>query len=127
MIATIRERRTNPVFTRHRGPITCVAGVPGTHSVVTSGYDGAVGWFDLDTGRVDLLGYHRHLVNRVAPEVQPLGGAGHVPLLPDDVAIRIELDQVSRLGGAVEATTGRGVEVDPRTDHELSGGIDAVP
>jgi WD40 repeat protein len=52
-------------FTRHRGPVTCVAGVPGTRQAVTSGYDGAVGLFHLDTGAVELLGYHAHLVNRV--------------------------------------------------------------
>ena len=52
-------------FTRHRGPVTCVAGIPGTQQAVTSGYDGAVGLFHLDTGAVELLGYHAHLVNRV--------------------------------------------------------------
>ena len=53
-------------FTRHRGPITCVAGIPGTDKVVTSGYDAAVATFDLATSEVTLLGYHRHLVNRIA-------------------------------------------------------------
>src|SRR6185295_18835521 len=52
-------------FARHRGPVTGVAMIPGTHKVVTSGYDGAVALFDTDGGRVELLGYHRHLVNRV--------------------------------------------------------------
>ncbi len=52
-------------FVRHRGPVTCVAEIPGTNRVVTSGYDAAVGMFDLSTGEVRLLGYHRHLVNRV--------------------------------------------------------------
>jgi hypothetical protein len=52
-------------FTRHRVPVTCVAWVPGTRQAVTSGYDGAVGLFHLDTGAVELLGYHAHLVNRV--------------------------------------------------------------
>ena len=56
---------TRPHF-RHRGPITCVAHVPHTRLAVTSGYDGAVGLFDLDSGRGELLGYHDHLVNRVA-------------------------------------------------------------
>jgi WD40 repeat protein len=42
-----------------------VAGIPNTRQVVTSGYDGAVGLFDLQNGKVDVLGYHRHLVNRV--------------------------------------------------------------
>lgn len=52
-------------FCRHRGPITCVAGIPGSRKAVTSGYDGAVALFDLDSGAVDLLGYHGHLVNRI--------------------------------------------------------------
>jgi WD40 repeat protein len=52
-------------FTRHRGPVTGVAMIPGTRQVVTSAYDGAVALFDTDTGRVELLGYHLHLVNRV--------------------------------------------------------------
>jgi WD40 repeat protein len=53
-------------FVRHRGPVTAVAAVPGSSLVVTSGYDGAVGLFDLATQEVELLGYHRHLVNDVA-------------------------------------------------------------
>jgi WD40 repeat protein len=52
-------------FTRHRGPVTGVAMIPGTRDVVTSAYDGAVALFRTETGRVDLLGYHLHLVNRV--------------------------------------------------------------
>src|SRR5215470_10227138 len=52
-------------FVRHRGPVTCVAGVPNSRMAVTSGYDGAVGLFHLDTGEVEHLGYHDHLVNRV--------------------------------------------------------------
>lgn len=56
---------------RHRGPVTCVAGIPRTRAVVTSGYDGAVGRFDLDTRESSLLGYHRHLVNRIV--VNPEG------------------------------------------------------
>src|SRR5215471_1293578 len=52
-------------FVRHRGPVTCVAGIPNTQSAVTSGYDGAVGLFEMDSGKVELLGYHDHLVNRV--------------------------------------------------------------
>jgi toxoflavin biosynthesis protein ToxC len=61
--ATLTQRRGS--FTRHRGPVTCVAGVPGTDLAVTSAYDGAVGLFDLATREVELLGYHDHLVNRV--------------------------------------------------------------
>jgi len=52
-------------FSHHRGPVTCAAGIPGTRKVITSGYDSAVGVFDLETGTVDLLGYHDHLVNRI--------------------------------------------------------------
>ena len=52
-------------WVRHRGPVTCAAGIPGTSKVITSAYDGAVGVFDLKTSKVDLLGYHDHLVNRV--------------------------------------------------------------
>ncbi len=58
-------------FSRHRGPITCVAAIPGTRRAVTSGYDGAVGMVDLDAGRIHLVGYHDHLVNRIA--VSPSG------------------------------------------------------
>jgi WD40 repeat protein len=53
------------LFARHRGPVTGVAPVPGTDFAVTSAYDGAVARFDLARGGVELLGYHRHLVNRV--------------------------------------------------------------
>ncbi|MCA1614096.1 MAG: hypothetical protein LC800_08080, partial [Acidobacteria bacterium] len=56
---------------RHRGPVTCVAGIPHARAAVTSGYDGAVGFFDLETRRSELLGYHRHLVNRIT--VNPRG------------------------------------------------------
>lgn len=52
-------------FLRHRGPITSTAALPGGSKVVTGGYDGAVGLFDLDSGGIQLLGYHRHLVNQV--------------------------------------------------------------
>lgn len=58
-------------FFSHRGPVTGVAMVPGSTRVVTSGYDGAVGLFDLASGAVSLLGYHRHLVNQVT--VDPSG------------------------------------------------------
>jgi len=53
-------------FSRHRGPITCVAAIPGTRRALTSGYDGAVGMVNLDSGRIELVGYHDHLVNRIA-------------------------------------------------------------
>lgn len=57
-------------FVRHRGPVTCVAGIPGTHAAVTSGYDGAVGYVDLDRQRLELLGYHGHLVNRIVVDAR---------------------------------------------------------
>ncbi len=68
---TISEINKAGSFDRHRGPVTCAVGVPGTDLVVTSGYDSAVGIFDLGTGRVELLGYHDHLANRVT--VSPAG------------------------------------------------------
>lgn len=55
-------------FVRHRGPVTAVAMIPSSSAVLTSGYDGAVARFDLERGQVSLLGYHRHLVNRVIVE-----------------------------------------------------------
>ena len=58
-------------FDRHRGPVTCVAGIPGRPAAVTSGYDSAVGLVDFHRGIIELLGYHRHLVNRVV--VSPSG------------------------------------------------------
>jgi WD40 repeat protein len=53
-------------FRRHRGPVASVAAIPGRAAAVTAAYDGAVALFCLDTGAVDLLGYHRHLANHVA-------------------------------------------------------------
>lgn len=52
-------------FSRHRGPVTGVAAVPGSSWVATSAYDGAVALFNLSSHEVQLLGYHRHLVNRI--------------------------------------------------------------
>jgi WD40 repeat protein len=66
-----RDATENLAFTKHRGPVTCVAGIPGTNRALTSGYDSAVGLVDFDTGSFRLLGYHRHLVNRVT--VSPSG------------------------------------------------------
>jgi len=57
-------------FVRHRGPVTCAAPIPGTDVAVTSGYDGAVALYGLDTGAVELLGFHRHLVNRVVVDAE---------------------------------------------------------
>lgn len=52
-------------FTRHRGPVTSVAAIPGRAAAVAAAYDGAVALFDLASGNVDLLGYHNHLANHV--------------------------------------------------------------
>lgn len=57
-------------FVRHRGPVTGVELIPGTQTAVTSAYDGAVALFDLATRQVELLGYHRHLVNRIVVDQQ---------------------------------------------------------
>jgi WD40 repeat protein len=68
MVTTVAEVKTDAgraAWSRHRGPVTGVVLIPGTHRAVTSAYDSAVGLFDLDTGRVELLGYHDHLVNRI--------------------------------------------------------------
>jgi toxoflavin biosynthesis protein ToxC len=65
MASTLVDNAVGKKFTRHRGPVTCAAGVPGSSYVVTSGYDGAVARFDLRTGHGELVGYHRHLVNRI--------------------------------------------------------------
>jgi len=43
-----------------------VCAVPGRNAAVTSGYDGAVGYVDFEERAVTLLGYHDHLVNKVA-------------------------------------------------------------
>jgi len=53
-------------FVRHRGPVTCVAGIPGRRAAVSTGYDGAVGYVDIDACTIELLGYHDHLANKVA-------------------------------------------------------------
>jgi WD40 repeat protein len=53
-------------FVRHRGPVTCVAQVPNKNVAVTSAYDGAIGIFDLVSGKVELLGYHDHLANKIS-------------------------------------------------------------
>jgi WD40 repeat protein len=53
------------LFVRHRGPVTCVAGIPNRNAAVTSGYDGAVGYTDLGKGTVELMGYHDHLANKI--------------------------------------------------------------
>ena len=46
---------------RHRGPVLCAGPIPGTDKVITSGYDGAVGRFDLRSGAVRLLRIPRSL------------------------------------------------------------------
>ncbi|MCA9185321.1 MAG: WD40 repeat domain-containing protein, partial [Planctomycetales bacterium] len=55
----------NGHFVRHRGPVTCAAGIPGVHAAVSSAYDGAVAYADLERRKLELLGYHDHLANRV--------------------------------------------------------------
>ena len=55
----------NREFVRHRGPVTCVAGIPGANAAVSSAYDGAVAYADLGQRSLELLGYHDHLVNRI--------------------------------------------------------------
>jgi WD40 repeat protein len=52
-------------FTRHRGPVTCVAGIPGLNAAVSSAYDGAIAYVDLGKRTMQLLGYHDHLANRI--------------------------------------------------------------
>ena len=52
-------------FVRHRGPVTCVAGIPGRKAAVSAAYDGAVGYLDLERRSLELLGYHDHLANRI--------------------------------------------------------------
>ncbi|MBK7975432.1 MAG: GTP cyclohydrolase II RibA [Deltaproteobacteria bacterium] len=59
-------------FTRHRGPVTGVASVPGTDWIASVAYDGAVGLFDVASGAVELLGYHEHLANGISAD--PRGG-----------------------------------------------------
>lgn len=61
----------NGKFVRHRGPVTCVAGIPGANAAVSSAYDGAVAYFDLGARSVELLGYHDHLANKIT-----VNGAG---------------------------------------------------
>ena len=61
MVGTSR----NGKFVRHRGPVTCVAGIPGTNCAVSSAYDGAVAYCDLGARTVELLGYHDHLANKI--------------------------------------------------------------
>lgn len=55
----------NEKFVRHRGPVTCVAGIPGANAAVSSAYDGAVAYVDLQSRRMELLGYHDHLTNKI--------------------------------------------------------------
>jgi WD40 repeat protein len=66
----VLSSETARAFRRHRGPVTGVASIPHTQAVLSSGYDSAVGLFDLGTKEVSLLGYHRHLVNRVSVDAE---------------------------------------------------------
>lgn len=52
-------------FVRHRGPVTCVVGVPGRRAAVASGYDSAVSYVDLEARTIELMGYHDHLANSI--------------------------------------------------------------
>ena len=66
MVTTVAEAKTDAgraAWSRHRGPVTGVVLIPGTRCAVTSAYDSAVGWFDLETGRVGemTLSYVRKL------------------------------------------------------------------
>jgi WD40 repeat protein len=42
-----------------------VAGIPGCNAAVSSAYDGAVAYVDLEARSMELLGYHDHLVNKI--------------------------------------------------------------
>ena len=53
------------LFVKHRGPVTGVSHIPNINAVITSGYDGAIGWFNIDNKEVKLIGYHDHLANNV--------------------------------------------------------------
>ncbi|MEO6454859.1 MAG: WD40 repeat domain-containing protein, partial [Ginsengibacter sp.] len=54
------------LFQCHRGPVTCAVEIPNSSSIITSGYDCAVAVFNRATRKAKLLGYHQHLVNKVA-------------------------------------------------------------
>jgi len=71
MLKTSISKGGNGEFVRHRGPVTCVAGIPGQNAAVSSAYDGAVAYIDLESKQVELLGYHDHLVNMIT--VNPSG------------------------------------------------------
>lgn len=72
------------VFQRHRGPITSVAPC-GDGQLVTAAYDGAVALYDLGRSSVELLGYHRHLVNKVISDV----AHGRAATCSSDYTVRI--------------------------------------
>ena len=65
MVETEKNLVDDGEFVRHRGPVTCVAGIPGSNAAVSSAYDGAVAYVDLGRRSLELLGYHDHLANRV--------------------------------------------------------------
>ncbi|HKJ16027.1 MAG TPA: WD40 repeat domain-containing protein [Xanthomonadales bacterium] len=69
--ASNESQSEHKAFDRHRGPVTCVAGIPGQDAAISSGYDSAVGLVDLQAESIELLGYHNHLVNKVV--VNPEG------------------------------------------------------
>ncbi|MCA9151608.1 MAG: hypothetical protein KDA92_19985, partial [Planctomycetales bacterium] len=60
------EKQTDKAtYCRHRGPVTCVAGIPGQRAAVSSAYDGSIAYIDFATKEMTLLGYHDHLANRI--------------------------------------------------------------
>ena len=62
---TIAVSKQQASFLRHRGPVTCVAGIPGRNAAVSSAYDGAVAYVELEARSIEFMGYHDHLVNRI--------------------------------------------------------------
>ena len=61
----VAGKSDDSLFVRHRGPVTCVAGIPNRNAAVSSAYDGAVAYADLDAGTLELMGYHDHLANKI--------------------------------------------------------------
>ena len=61
-----KNQNGNSLFVRHRGPVTCVAGIPGVNAAVSCAYDGAVAYVDLKARSLELLGYHDHVASTVA-------------------------------------------------------------
>ncbi len=64
-----KTQHTGP-FVRHRGPVTCVVGIPGRRAAVASGYDSAVSYIDLEARTIELMGYHDHLANSITADAE---------------------------------------------------------